>query len=98
MLLQRRAFSGTASLEPTMKSMACGLMECLEGMRNRYKLLKTWSGRPDSNRRRPAWEIDSILKIKNMAFMVLIAGDIKPPIFNGLFHVVPYRNKIGTKI
>jgi hypothetical protein len=61
------------------------------------KLLKRWSGRRDSNPRRPAWEIDSTLKIKNMAFMVLIARDIKPPIFNGLFHGVPYRNKNGTK-
>ena len=24
-----------------------------------------WSGRPDSNRRRPAWEIDCRLKIKD---------------------------------
>src|ERR1035438_3452362 len=39
-----------------MKAMGCDLMECLEGIRNPCKLLKRWSGRPDSNRRRPAWE------------------------------------------
>src|ERR1035441_6155294 len=85
------------NLELIVKSIDYGLMECLEGIRTPCKLLKRWSGRPDSNRRRPAWEIDSTLKIKNMAFMVLIARDIKPPIFNDLFHAVPYRNKNGTK-
>src|ERR1035438_7787441 len=43
-------------LELIMQSMCCGLMECLEGIRNPCKCLKKWSGRPDSNRRRPAWE------------------------------------------
>ena len=31
------------------------------------KWLKTWSGRPDSNRRRPAWESPRRLHIKDMA-------------------------------
>ena len=35
------------------------------------KLLKSWSGRPGSNRRRPAWEIDSTLTIKNIGFLFL---------------------------
>jgi hypothetical protein len=33
------------------------------------KLLKIWSGRRGSNPRRPAWEIDSTLKIKTIASM-----------------------------
>jgi hypothetical protein len=33
-----------------------------------YKLLKTWGGRPGSNRRRPVWEYDSKLETKNIAF------------------------------
>ena len=54
------------SLELTMKSMGCGLMECLEGIRNPCKLLKTWSGRPDSNRRRPAWEVGQCFVFSNI--------------------------------
>src|ERR1035438_4457627 len=60
-------------------------------------VLKKWSGRRDSNPRRPAWEIDYTLTIKNMAFMASIASDDKSPIFNDLFQGVPYRNKNGTK-
>ena len=56
-----------------------------------------WSGRRDSNPRRPAWEIDYTLTIKNMAFMASIASDSKSPIFNDLVQWVPYRNKNGTK-
>src|ERR1035438_8814183 len=44
------------NLELIVKSIDYGLMECLEGIRTPCKLLKRWSGRPDSNRRRPAWE------------------------------------------
>src|SRR5580658_11100171 len=32
------------------------------------KLLKRWSGRRDSNPRRPAWEYDCKLETKNIAF------------------------------
>jgi hypothetical protein len=46
-----------------LKTMSFGLayltQPCLRGLlleREIRKLLKTWSGRPDSNRRRPAWE------------------------------------------
>jgi hypothetical protein len=60
------------------------------------KLLKRWSGRRDSNPRRPAWEIDSRLKIQNLAFMVSMARDNKQPSFNDLFHALPKRNKSGT--
>jgi hypothetical protein len=45
------------------------------------RLLKDWSGRRDSNPRRPAWEIDRRLKIQNLASMVLIADDPKLLIF-----------------
>jgi hypothetical protein len=41
------------------------------------KSLKSWSGRPGSNRRRPAWEIDRRLTIKNLASTGLIADDPK---------------------
>jgi hypothetical protein len=54
------------SLELTMKSMVCSLTECLEGIRNPRKLLKTWSGRPDSNRRRPAWEVGQRFVFSNI--------------------------------
>jgi len=53
-------------LELTMKSMGCGLMECLEGSRNPCKLLKRWSGRPDSNRRHPAWEHGTSLCLQHL--------------------------------
>jgi hypothetical protein len=33
------------------------------------KLLILWSGRPGSNRRRPAWEYDGRLQIKTMLFL-----------------------------
>jgi hypothetical protein len=35
------------------------------------KLLKSWSGRPGSNRRRPAWEYERRKKIKTMAPMTM---------------------------
>ena len=44
----------------------------------------SWSGRPGSNRRRPAWEIERKLKIKNLAFMAAIECDKEHPVFNGL--------------
>src|ERR1035438_8687392 len=53
-------------LELIMQSMACGLMECLEGIRNPCKCLKKWSGRPDSNRRRPAWEVGQCFVFSNI--------------------------------
>jgi hypothetical protein len=46
--------------------------------------VKTWSGRRDSNPRRPAWETDHGLKMQNLASMVLIPGFGKYPVFNGL--------------
>ena len=47
------------------------------------KLLKRWSGRPGSNRRRPAWEIDRRLIIQNLASTGLIADDPKLIILQG---------------
>ena len=34
------------------------------------KLLKRWSGRPGSNRRRPAWENDCQMITKTIAFLL----------------------------
>ena len=48
---------------------------------------KKWSGRPDSNPRRPAWEIDCRLKIQNLASTVSTEGDDKYPVINGLLQV-----------
>jgi hypothetical protein len=39
------------------------------------KLFDLWSGRRDSNPRRPAWEIEGRLKIQNMARTVSIPVD-----------------------
>jgi hypothetical protein len=52
------------------------------------KLLKTWSGRRDSNPRRPAWEIDHKLTIKNLASNELIADDPKLLILLGRIYAV----------
>jgi hypothetical protein len=43
-----------------------------------------WSGRPGSNPRYPAWEIERELKIMNLAFMAPIECDTDHPVFNGL--------------
>jgi hypothetical protein len=55
-----------------LKTMSFGLayltQPCLRGLlleREIRKLLKIWSGRPDSNRRRPAWESSIRLNIKD---------------------------------
>ena len=53
-------------------------------VKNARKSLKSWSGRRDSNPRRPAWEIDPTLKIKDMGSMALISGDFNPPVFNSV--------------
>jgi len=42
-----------------------------------------WSGSWDSNPRRPAWEIEHRLEIKNLASMGLIADDPKLLILRG---------------
>ena len=42
-------------------------MEGLEGIGSSRKSLKIWSGRPDSNRRRPAWENATTLILKDLA-------------------------------
>ena len=38
-------------------------------------LLKRWSGRRGSNPRRPAWEDDTRLETKNIAFPAPLSGD-----------------------
>jgi hypothetical protein len=81
------------SLELTMKSMACGLMEGMEGIRNPCNLLKIWSGRPDSNRRRPAWEDDCKLETKNIAFPGTSFWRLRIPSFRP---VLPSRIKRST--
>ena len=43
--------------------------------------LKTWSGRRDSNPRRPAWEDDRKLQTKNIAFSACRSGDTEYPVF-----------------
>jgi len=45
------------------------------------KLLILWSGRRDSNPRRPAWENGVRLKIKTMLFLALRSGDAFPSSF-----------------
>ena len=47
------------------------------------KSLKRWSGRRDSNPRRPAWEIDRRLIIQNLASIRSIADDPKQLILRG---------------
>jgi hypothetical protein len=42
-------------------------MEGMEGIRFPGKLLKRWSGRRDSNPRRPAWEYGIRLNIENIS-------------------------------
>ena len=46
-----------------------------------FKCLKTWSGRRDSNPRRPAWEDDRKLETKNIAFSACRSGDTVCPVF-----------------
>jgi hypothetical protein len=46
------------------------------------KLLKTWSGRRDSNPRRPAWENDSKLKTQNIVFMESSFWRLRIPSFH----------------
>jgi hypothetical protein len=53
-----------------------------------------WSGRPGSNRRRPAWEIDPRLKIKNLASMASIECDRGHPVSNDLL----LRSLKGAKV
>jgi hypothetical protein len=48
-----------------------------------------WSGRRGSNPRRPAWEIERELKIKNLAFMAFMECDGGYPVFNDL--LLPFR-------
>jgi hypothetical protein len=52
------------------------------------KLLILWSGRRDSNPRRPAWEIACGLKIHNIASLASMEGDRKRPVFNSLLQGV----------
>ena len=54
-----------------------------------------WSGRPDSNRRRPAWEIDCRLQIGNTASTASTDGDRITPSFNHLLHGSRKRSKNG---
>src|ERR1039457_1967978 len=79
-----------------MKSMGCGLMECLEGIRNPCKLLKRWSGRRDSNPRRPAWEDDCKLETKTFAFPASRSGDTGSPVFALRLRVAPKRSTNGA--
>jgi hypothetical protein len=46
------------------------------------KLLKIWNGRPDSNRRRPAWEIDCSLKIQDIGVYGVNERRSKTPCFH----------------
>ena len=85
------------SLELTKKSMGCGSMEGMEGIRNPLKLLKRWSGRPDSNRRRPAWEIDCRLQTENLASTASTDGDRITPGFNHLLQCSRKWSKNGAK-
>src|SRR5215471_14829987 len=57
------------------------------------KSFEIWSGRRDSNPRRPAWEIDHRLKIQNFASMVSTEGDRITPIFNTLLQGFRKRSK-----
>jgi len=45
------------------------------------KLLKQWSGRWDSNPRRPAWEDDYKLETKNIAFLHLVLAIENSPVY-----------------
>src|SRR4051794_40060748 len=46
------------------------------------KLLKRWSGRPGSNRRRPAWENRKPLQIQYLCIYGIHPDHRKPPSFN----------------
>jgi hypothetical protein len=51
-------------------------------------LLKRWSGRPGSNRRRPAWEVGRRLEIKTIAFSNVTFGHVKTRSFFEQFSAV----------
>ena len=55
-----------------------------------------WSGRPDSNRQHPDWEIDCRLQIENYVYGVNRRRQ-KTPSFNDLLHGFRYRSKNGAK-
>ena len=56
-----------------------------------------WSGRRDSNPRRPAWEIDRRLKIQTIASMASTDGDRNTPSFNDLLQGSRKWSKNGAK-
>ena len=61
------------------------------------KLLKRWSGRRDSNPRRPAWEIDRKLTIQTLASTESMEGDRISLSFSDLLLSFSYRSKSGAK-
>jgi hypothetical protein len=56
-----------------------------------------WSGRRDSNPRRPAWEIDRRLKIQILASTASTGGDRNTPSFNDLLQGFCNWSKNGAK-
>jgi len=61
------------------------------------KLLKTWSGRRGSNPRRPAWEDDSELGTKNVAFPGTSFWRLRMPSFHPVFRPGSHRSTHGAQ-
>jgi len=61
------------------------------------KLLKSWSGRPGSNRRRPAWEDDSKLETKNIAFPGTSFWRLRIPRFHSVLSSPIKRSTNGAQ-
>jgi len=58
---------------------------------------KKWSGRRDSNPRRPAWEINHRLKIQSLAFTASLECDTRTPCFQRFAPQLLKWSKSGAK-